>query len=352
MKLIDKLYVKRTNASTVNSSWLHYFVPTTHTSFIHLFFINHPFYKLPMRSIKLNNTLALFFIFILQVFSANAQNIQNTTIIKSAKFADTDPIASFTIASTSTCVGDSIAFINTSKTVGGTNISNVHWYFGDNTDTREQNPAHKYLTAGTYSIILVAFNTIAGITYSDSVTQQITISPKPNITFTLTGTGTNTSNDSVFTQGGGLEISVNENYPTYVWTPNGELTKAINVSTSGTFSVLVIDSNGCKARKSKQVIVRPLIAGDSATILISNNILTPNNDGINDFLMIENLQDYTNPIEIYIYNVWGDMVYSNPNYQNDWGGFNNGKELDSGTYYYVITSKDKKGKIGFIDILR
>jgi len=278
---------------------------------------------------------------------------QSEQFLISSRFADTDPVASFTLSTNSTCVGDSIKFTNTSKTVGGTPIPlDIHWYFGDNIDTREPESWHKYWTPGTYTVSLVAFTTVGGVTTTDSVFQQITIAPRPEINFTLTGLGTNTNNDTIFAQGGSLRIDVNENYPNYIWTPNGETTSSITVFNTGVYSVFIVDNNGCKAKKSQNVIVKPLVSGDSATIIISNNILTPNNDGINDFLLIDKLEVYTNPIEIYIYNVWGDLVYSNTNYQNDWDATLNGKELDPGTYYFVITSKDKKGKIGYIDILR
>jgi gliding motility-associated-like protein len=45
---------------------------------------------------------------------------------------------------------------------------------------------------------------------------------------------------------------------------------------------------------------------------------------------------------VQIYNRWGNLVYSNENYQNDWTGIANqglvvyGEELPAGTYFYII----------------
>ncbi len=88
------------------------------------------------------------------------------------------------------------------------------------------------------------------------------------------------------------------------------------------------------------------------------NTITPNGDGTNDFFVIPDLEDnpgqYTNP-ELIVFNRWGDVVYSDESYQNNWGGTsNNGKELPEATYYYIIRVNIGEGVIyrGDITILR
>ncbi len=61
------------------------------------------------------------------------------------------------------------------------------------------------------------------------------------------------------------------------------------------------------------------------------NVFTPNGDGINDTFEIVGLQNYTS-VEIEVFNRWGNQVYKNLNYQNQW--FAEG--LNEGTYYYLI----------------
>lgn len=63
------------------------------------------------------------------------------------------------------------------------------------------------------------------------------------------------------------------------------------------------------------------------------NVFTPNGDGINDFFVIEGL-DCLDRVEVLIFNRWGNEVYRNDNYRNDWAGLN----LNEGVYYYLITS--------------
>jgi len=62
------------------------------------------------------------------------------------------------------------------------------------------------------------------------------------------------------------------------------------------------------------------------------NVFTPNGDGVNDVFEVVGIQYYTNP-RLRITNRWGDEVYYNPNYNNDWDGI----DLMGGTYYYHLT---------------
>jgi large repetitive protein len=82
------------------------------------------------------------------------------------------------------------------------------------------------------------------------------------------------------------------------------------------------------------------------------NLFSPNGDGINDVWRIFNLENY--PISVQIFSRWGNKVWENTNYQNDWNGTSqDGNELTDGTYFYVIeiTGTDKVLK-GDVNILR
>ncbi|MBT8233727.1 MAG: gliding motility-associated C-terminal domain-containing protein, partial [Bacteroidia bacterium] len=88
--------------------------------------------------------------------------------------------------------------------------------------------------------------------------------------------------------------------------------------------------------------------------LVLPNGLTPNGDGLNDRLVIQNLDDCS-PLNIDIYNRWGQKVYSSIDYKNDWEGFSSVNEmLPSGTYFIVTGYNNSDGdKIrSYIDIRR
>ena len=84
--------------------------------------------------------------------------------------------------------------------------------------------------------------------------------------------------------------------------------------------------------------------------LLIPNIITTNNDGYNDVFIItqdgnngENqgfksnserpkINDFYITNELIIFNRWGQKVFEQQNYQNDWDGEN----LKDGVYFYVL----------------
>jgi gliding motility-associated-like protein len=73
------------------------------------------------------------------------------------------------------------------------------------------------------------------------------------------------------------------------------------------------------------------------------DILTPNSDGYNDKWII--VYPKTKTIGVTIFNRWGQIVYVNANYRNDFNGIGVGnflgRELPHGTYFYLVDITDK-----------
>ena len=66
-----------------------------------------------------------------------------------------------------------------------------------------------------------------------------------------------------------------------------------------------------------------------------HDAITPNGDGINDVWIIEGLQDYPKNT-VQVFDKWGNLLYEQNNYNNDWGGHgSNGALLPDGTYFYL-----------------
>jgi len=81
-------------------------------------------------------------------------------------------------------------------------------------------------------------------------------------------------------------------------------------------------------------------------------ILSPNNDGVNDVWIIDNI-DLFPDAEIVIVNRWQQEVFRRKNYQNNWDGRFKGQALPEGTYYYVITLSGTKNVLtGDVNLLR
>ena len=85
------------------------------------------------------------------------------------------------------------------------------------------------------------------------------------------------------------------------------------------------------------------------------NLITPNDDGYNDYFEIKNVELYSN-YQLYIYNDNGNVVYSvDSDYDNTWNGLNRGdKELPAGSYYYIFSDRDNEDDrfVGTINISR
>jgi gliding motility-associated-like protein len=84
------------------------------------------------------------------------------------------------------------------------------------------------------------------------------------------------------------------------------------------------------------------------------NGLTPNGDGINDDLIIQNTAECKS-FDISIYNRWGQLVYTKAKYNGEWHGqSHSGEQLADGTYYLLLSlpkpSTEKRIFKTFIDL--
>lgn len=79
---------------------------------------------------------------------------------------------------------------------------------------------------------------------------------------------------------------------------------------------------------------------------------SPNNDGKNDAFVIRGLNNF-NSSQLTVYNRWGEVVYTNSNYNNNWRGKNNrGKQLSDDTYFYLLKLSNGKTYNGSVVIKR
>jgi len=69
--------------------------------------------------------------------------------------------------------------------------------------------------------------------------------------------------------------------------------------------------------------------------LEANNILTPNGDGKNDYLVIKNLDQFPT-VKLIVFDRYGRILYKTDHYLNDWNGMLNGSLLAESTYYYAV----------------
>ena len=82
------------------------------------------------------------------------------------------------------------------------------------------------------------------------------------------------------------------------------------------------------------------------------NIITPNEDGRNDYLRIPCVESQEQS-QLKVFNRWGDLVHETDNYRNDWAGTYKGSPLPNGTYFYLLQMEGMKRPMqGYFSIVR
>lgn len=77
------------------------------------------------------------------------------------------------------------------------------------------------------------------------------------------------------------------------------------------------------------------------------NVITPNEDGQNEYFVIDHVQLYR-PHRLVIMDRWGRQVLNTERYENDWKG-----EGKSGTYFYHFTDElNGKEYSGWVQVIK
>lgn len=120
---------------------------------------------------------------------------------------------------------------------------------------------------------------------------------------------------------------------------------------SGFFDVTLVAHNDVTGCTDTLVLENAIYIEPTSELLIPN-VITPNGDGLNDVFPIDPTNNDFFPFKIRnifsfhgeIYNRWGEQVYEWTQPLGGWDGFSTGgKEMEPGTYYYVITAKGVDG---------
>ncbi|MBN2637691.1 MAG: gliding motility-associated C-terminal domain-containing protein [Bacteroidales bacterium] len=227
------------------------------------------------------------------------------------------------------------------------NIATRFWNYGDGSTEEGINEFayHKY-NSGTFDVKLRVTTNFGCV---DSLTKTMTIYPNPDLVLQKADNSEVYFNDTLkFSQGDSVYLHLQDaaNYDSIIW-PGNILSVDYYLKTAGHFTIKAY-VNVCQG------------STDFYGYTISNNtsssqqimpLITPNGDGYNDSWVVSDKVVET-PIEVWIYNRAGSLVFHANPYNNDWQGTYNGVPLSGGTYYFVL--KDASGKVlkGFITILR
>jgi gliding motility-associated-like protein len=236
-------------------------------------------------------------------------------------------VAAVNISSTET-VTSSCSNASTGSVIINATGAIVPYTYRLNNGTPQSSGTFSNIAAGTYTITI---NDAACAT----LTKQITVGVRQAPGASAGPDKLIVSGDEVTLDGSGITN------PTLIaWTPATSITSGANTYTPSAkptattnYTVTVTDPNGCTASDNTVVTVLPYC-------IKPMDAFTPNGDGINDkWLATTNSGSCTSQVIVNVFNRYGNLVYSNENYQNDWNGTYKGKPVPDGTYYYVIKYK-------------
>ncbi len=115
---------------------------------------------------------------------------------------------------------------------------------------------------------------------------------------------------------------------TYTWS-TGEQTSEISNLADGSYTIEVIDQDGCSANAEVIVIKK------KGSCLFIPSAFSPNGDGVNDTWVIRNIQLYPNS-SLLILNKWGETIFEESPYSTPWDGKRKGVIMPLATYYYIL----------------
>lgn len=179
------------------------------------------------------------------------------------------PTSAFSFAGN--CAGSLTSFTDNSQSAGGNQIVGWSWNFGDefsgiNNISALQNPQHTFSSAGTYIVTLTSENS-AGCT--NTITQTITINPKPAVNFIVSAACVETP----VTFSADPAVTNIPDVATYLWnfgdgTPTSTLATPEHLFTQpGTYSITLLITNiaGCQNSISHSITVHALPVAQFAT---------------------------------------------------------------------------------------
>ena len=249
------------------------------------------------------------------------------------------PTASYTVSDSTICDGECVTFTDNS-----TGATAWQWTFNGGTpaSANTQGPHTVCFTGpGTYNIELIASNS-AG---ADTTTSTVEVFANPTI---------DAGSDVTIDLGQSVTLNATGSNGTYSWTPPTWLdcpTCSTTTSTPEetiTYTVVVVDSNGCTASDEVTIIV------DFDYVIWVPNIFSPNGDGSNDVVFVRGVG--VESFNFVIYDRWGEKVFETSDLNNGWDGTFRGKKMNNAVFVYYLEATFNNGqevtKKGDITLIR
>jgi len=211
-------------------------------------------------------------------------------------------------------VGDTLyAFV---ANIDNSTITRLYFPGCDNADpassTLRDPPPVTYNAPGIYNINLVIDE---GQPDQENACRNIVV---------LDSADVNLGNDTIIAPGTTIQLSPDSTYSAYQWS-TGSTNSSIDVNQAGLYTLTVTNQYGCTSTDDIEVIVDIGIP----------NFFTPNKDGYNDTWEIPFLT-VKPEAEISVFDRFGNLLTRYKAGEGGWDGSSNGREMPTGTYWYII----------------
>jgi gliding motility-associated-like protein len=238
------------------------------------------------------------------------------------------------------CEGDSVLLSGNNGAVGTSYVWSPSTQINN---TGIENPTVWPANNRVYSVVITDLNCNIDTVFNVAVS----VNPPPDIRAQKANDISCENNSARLSASGGVS---------YEWTP---ATGLDNASTSSpiaapsattTYHVTGTNQGGCSDTASVTIVVNPSTIGSYKVA----NAFTPNGDGNNDCFGLNKLGTPV-PAAFFVYNRWGQKVFSATKTIGCWDGTYKGKPLEGGIYVYIVRSKNGCGNIfqkGTVTLIR
>jgi gliding motility-associated-like protein len=244
--------------------------------------------------------------------------------------------AAFTSDTTRSCVPGVFQF---ESLVDPALIAQTEWFFGDGELSYDANPAHAYLSPGSYDI---TFNitSLVGCEYVNFQPNYLQVFTPPYVGFTATPQPTRVPDTEIQFE------SVNStNVVDWFWLfdsiqylgasnqPNPLFEFPIDQGGNYPVTLVVTDENGCSSQITRTIEVLDLFS------LYIPTAFSPNNDGTNDAFFAVGTDIDPARFSMQVINRWGNLVFETTDVNEVWYGKSNDASehfAQDGVYFYRV----------------